>query len=152
MEIVLSPGIFRRIDWNLIIEAPSKRFPRDYSCMMVQSRKPTLQLVRHSNLLSSSIDEAAKNQLMRRFCLVDAIARLAFKQQVIYTGKVFVPRVPEGTQEEELPLAWKRIDDPEDLDTQETQVSDSSKLSDIISDQRYCTITVSVAPSCISER
>ena len=92
------------------------------------------------------IVDDAKNQLLRRFCLIDAIARLAFKLQVIYTGKVFVPKVPEQTEAEtEIRLWWKEKNEDE------TQSSNTSKLSDILEDQLFCTITVSAAPVSLSD-
>lgn len=86
----------------------------------------------------------AQTQLLRRFCLFDVIARLAYKVQVLYTGKIFVPKMPEDAKTTMvIELPWKQTDN--------TTSSDSSNIEDILTDQRFCHITVSSAPVCLSE-
>jgi hypothetical protein len=47
---------------------------------------------------------------LRRFCLFDVITRIAYKVQVVYTGKVFVPKVPEGAVTKMVvELPWKQV-------------------------------------------
>jgi hypothetical protein len=89
----------------------------------------------------------AQTQLLRRFCLFDVIARIAYKVQVVYTGKIFVPKVPEGAVTKMvIGLPWKQASE-----TDNTTSSNSSNIEDILTDQRFCHITVSSAPVCLSE-
>lgn len=84
----------------------------------------------------------AQAQLLRRFCLVDVIGRIAYKVQLLYTGKVFVPKVPEDEATKiVVKLHWKQVSE-----TDKNRSSDSSNIEDILTDQRFCNITISAAP------
>jgi hypothetical protein len=44
--------------------------------------------------------EDVKGQLLRRFSLIDVLAKSVFRVQVYYTGIVYVPKMPKDTAAE----------------------------------------------------
>ena len=95
-------------------------------------------------------DDDAKQQLVRRFCLIDAIAVYAFQAQVYFKGIIFVPSIPSGAKtEERIQLPWKTIPD-EKVESDETIRSWSSDtVRNLTPDINSCIIRVAVAPNCV---
>ena len=55
---------------------------------------------------SLTVDPEAKEQLLRRFSMIDAIA---FRSQIYFKEIVFVSSIPNGTVvEERVPLPWEK--------------------------------------------
>jgi hypothetical protein len=89
---------------------------------------------------------SARQQLLRRFSLIDVISRSAFRVQVYYTGIVYVPSIPETSDtEHRMSLPWAR---PEAADAQieTTQPFPWLGCLDFIPDKATAIIRVSIAP------
>src|SRR5436190_341914 len=97
-------------------------------------------------------DEGAKQQLLRRFCLIDAIAVYAFRAQIYFKGIVFVPSIPRGSKiEERVPLPWKTTDE-KTIESDDTIRSWASEdVRSLVPDINSCVIRVAVAPNYFSQ-
>lgn len=93
-------------------------------------------------------DDDAKQQLLRRFCLIDTVAVYAFRCQVYFSGTVFVPYIPSGAKIEELvPLPWKKTSpEAEPEESKHSWVSDD--VRGLTPDANSCVIKVALAPNC----
>ena len=89
-----------------------------------------------------TVVSSAKQQLFRRFSLIDVISRYAFRVQVYYTGVVYVPSIPETSEtEHRMSLPWAR---PEaDAQNRDNPPGKSLGCLDFIPDRATAIIHVS---------
>jgi hypothetical protein len=99
----------------------------------------------------------AREQLLRRFSLIDVIARSAYRVQVYYTRIVYVPRIPDEAVTEfriALPWAIPGEDNQGHIQSDPDREILTGELTEPIPDKATAIIRVSTAPGCLegSER
>jgi hypothetical protein len=83
----------------------------------------------------------AKEQLIRRFSLIDGVARLAFKAQIFFSGTIFIPAVPADVETEfRVRLPWKEHKNGDG------NGAASGRVPNLFPEQGMCVIRLSAAP------